>query len=91
MKQLAGVNNSGNYPTEIIQELEELLLLGGLALPDPKRKHFYDLKNLERTFFIYISTATDKVTLLASWLRPASEFTRCSELDGASSLELVSQ
>ena len=69
MKQLAGVDNLRNYPAEIIKELEELLLSGGSALPDPKRKDFYDLKNYERTFFIQISSITGRVVLLATWLR----------------------
>jgi hypothetical protein len=87
MKQLPGVDNLGNYPAEIIEELEELLLLGGSALPDPKRKNFYDLKNLDRTFFIHISPINNRVALLATWLRPSFEFVRCSEVNRAPSLE----
>jgi hypothetical protein len=70
MKQLPGVDNLRNYPEEIIKGLEELLLSGGSALPDPKRKGFYDLENHERTFFIQISSITGRVVLLATWLRP---------------------
>jgi hypothetical protein len=61
------VDNPRNYPAEIIKELEGLLLSGGSALPDPKRKGFYDLENHERTFFIQISPITGEVTLLATW------------------------
>jgi hypothetical protein len=67
MKQLPGVDNPRNYPAEIIKELEELLLSGGSALPDPKRKGFYDLENYERTFFIHTSIITGRVVLLATW------------------------
>jgi hypothetical protein len=67
IKRLPGVDNLRNYPAEIIKELEELLLRGGSALPDPKRKGFYDLENYERTFFIHISPITRKVVLLATW------------------------
>ena len=70
MKQLPGVDNLRNYPAEIIKGLEALLLSGGSALPDPKRKGFYDLENHERTFFIQISSITGRVSLLAAWLRP---------------------
>jgi hypothetical protein len=69
MKQLPGVENLRNYPAEVIKGLEELLLSGGSALPDPKRKGFYDLENHERTFFIQISSVTGRVLLLATWLR----------------------
>ena len=67
MKRLPGVDNPRNYPAEIIKELEELLLWGGSAVPDPKRKGFYDLENYERIFFIQISPITGKVVLLATW------------------------
>src|SRR5713101_3731304 len=67
MKRLPGVDNPRNYPAEIIKELEELLLWGGSAVPDPKRKGFYDLENYERTFFIKISPISGKVAFLATW------------------------
>ena len=72
MKQLPGVDNLQNYPAETIKELEDLLLSGGSALPDPKRKDFYDLGNHKRAFFIHISPITGRVVLLASWLLPVS-------------------
>ena len=67
MKRQPGVDNPRNYPAGIVKELEELLLWGGSALPDPKRKGFYLLENYERTFFIQISSITGKVVLLATW------------------------
>jgi len=67
MKRLPGVDNLRNYPVEIVKELEELLLWGGSARPDPKRKGFYDLENYERKFYIQISSITGKVVLLATW------------------------
>jgi hypothetical protein len=67
LKRLPGVDNLRNYPAEIIKELEDLLLWGGSAVPDRKRKGFYDLENYERTFFIQISPITGKVVLLAAW------------------------
>ena len=72
MKQRPAVDNLRNYPAEIIKELEELLLSGGSALPDPKRKGFYDLESHERTFFIQISSITGKVVLLATWRKALS-------------------
>jgi hypothetical protein len=72
MKHRPAVDNLRNYPAEIIKELEELLLSGGSALPDPKRKGFYDLENYDRTFFIQISSITGKVVLLATWRKAPS-------------------
>jgi hypothetical protein len=69
MKQLSGVDNPRDYPAENIRELEELLLTGVPASPDPKRKGFYDLETRERTFFVQVSPVTGRVVLLATWLR----------------------
>ena len=76
------MDNLRNYPAEIIKELEELLLSGGSALPDPKRKDFYDLENLGRTFFIHISPKTAKVILIATWphIVPVAEFAHCAKV-----------
>jgi hypothetical protein len=81
MKQLPGVDNLRNYPAEHIKELEELLLSGVAALPDPKRKGFYDLESRERTFFIQISSITGRVVLLATWVRRQHtvEHLRCAK------------
>ena len=81
MNQLPGVDNVRNYPAQTIKELEQLLLSGVSALPDPKRKHFYDLEADERTFFIQISSITGRVVLLATWLRSerAIEHVDCAE------------
>ena len=81
MEHLPGVDNVRNYPPEIIKELEQLLLAGVSASPDPKRNHFFDLANHERTFFIHISPITGRVVLLAAWLRPACavDFTERAE------------
>jgi hypothetical protein len=80
MKERPDVDNLRNYPAAIIEELQELLLSGGSALPDPERKDFYDLENHGRTFFIYTSPKTGRVTLLATWphLVPVSEFADCA-------------
>lgn len=78
IKHRPDVDNLRNYPAEVIKELEELLLSGGSALPDPKRKDFYDLENLGRTFFIHISSSTAKVMLIATWLDPQPPRFRCS-------------
>ena len=69
MEHLSGVDNVRNYPPETIKEVEQLLLAGVSASPDPKRKNFYDLESQERTFFIHISPINGRVVLVAVWLR----------------------
>ena len=72
LEHLSGVDNVRNYPPEITKELEQLLLTGGPAFPDPRRKGFYDLKSHGRTFFIHISPITGHVALLATWFQPVN-------------------
>jgi len=83
-KQLPGIDNLRNYPVEIIKGLEDLLLSGGAALPDPKRKGFYDVESRERRYFIQISSITGRVVLLATWFRPerALAFAGCTGISG---------
>jgi hypothetical protein len=83
INDLPGVCNLRNYPAEIVKELEGLLLSGGSALPDPKRKGFYDLHNDDRAFFIYVSPVTGKAVLLASWLRPEQEVSQTDCVEDA--------
>ena len=71
MEHLSGVDNVRNYPAEIIKELEHLLRTGAPAVPDSRRKGFYDLENHGRIFFIHISPITGRVLLLATWFCPA--------------------
>lgn len=80
IKQPLSVENPRNYSSEIIEELEELLLSGGPSVPDPRRQSFYDMTSHRRTFFIYISPKTGRVTLLGAWLHavPAFELADCA-------------
>jgi hypothetical protein len=84
LEHLSGVDNSRNYPPETIEELEQLLLAGGSASPDPRRKGFYDLENQKRTFFIHISPITGRVVLLAAWLHPECAVGFTDRADAAS-------
>ena len=63
------VDNPRGYPAEIVDELEQLLVSGGSARPDPARPGFYDLQGIDRTFFIHISRRNGTVMLLATWPR----------------------
>jgi hypothetical protein len=84
LEHLSGVDNARNYPAEIIRELEQLLLTGGPAFPDSRRKGFYDLKSHERTFFIHISPITGRVLLLATWIHSANGIDHTERAEAAS-------
>jgi hypothetical protein len=63
------IDNLGRFPSEIVDKLRELLAQGAEALPDPRRKGFYDVLNGNRVFFIHVSPVSGNVMLLASWLK----------------------
>jgi hypothetical protein len=88
LEHLPGTENPRHYRRKIVEELEELLRSGGTALPDPKREGFYDIENLERKFFIHISSTNGRVALLATWLRAEGqlELASCAEADTSSCL-----
>ncbi len=54
-------------PTEMVEELRSLLAEGAEARPDLSRRNFYELDGGDRVFYIFVSPATGKVTLLAVW------------------------
>lgn len=56
-----------NHTSQTIEKLRQLLATGAEAEPDPKRPHFYDVRNCTRTYFIHISPVSGKVMLLACW------------------------
>ena len=68
------IENLKRYPEDIVEKLRNLLVTGTEALPDPRRRGFYDVLNGNRVFFIHISPVSGNVMLLASWLkeRPAA-------------------
>jgi hypothetical protein len=60
------IDNLRHYPAETVERLRSLLATGVLAIPDSRRKNFYDLEDGDRMFYIHISP-TGTVLLLASW------------------------
>jgi len=70
------IENQRGYPTEITDHLRALLAAGATAYADIHRENFYDVVDGPRVYFIHVSPARDKVTLLATWLnqsRPANQ------------------
>ena len=68
------IHNRLNYPPDIVDQLEKLLVEGVSARQDPNRRNFYDIENADRVFFIYLSPLSGSVTLLATWRLLASPF-----------------
>ena len=67
IEQQLTIDNLQNYPSEVVDQLEKLLVKAVSARPDPRRKNFYDVEDAERAFFVHVSPLTRKVILLAVW------------------------
>jgi hypothetical protein len=68
IKEQLSIDNLNDHPIEVVGQLEELLTSGVEARLDPKRKHFYEVEDSDRVFFIHAAPSTGKVMLLATWL-----------------------
>lgn len=80
MEQQPYIDNLRNYPTEVVDQLEKLLVEGTTARPDPRRKNFYDIEHADRAFFIYVSFSLGKVALLATWRLVGPSFRSSDEV-----------
>ena len=67
--ELAKIENPREYAAHEVNDLRLLLLAGGQAKSDPRRKHFYNLADEKNTYYIHISPISGNVILLAKWLR----------------------
>ena len=65
------IENLRNYPSETVENLRGLLENGALAHADPRHENFYEVENGRRIFYVYLSPASGKVILLATWRRGA--------------------
>ncbi|HUO34212.1 MAG TPA: hypothetical protein VMU43_04410 [Candidatus Acidoferrum sp.] len=60
-----------NHPAEVVLTLRRLLAGGAKVTPDPKRLGFYEVESNGVVYYIYESTPSGKILLLATW--PAEE------------------
>jgi hypothetical protein len=68
MNELSRIEDPRKYGADVVNELRNLLTVGGSAQSDPRRENFYELENGGHTFYIHISPVNGDVTLLAKWL-----------------------
>ena len=60
-----------NHPPETVSSLHDLLAGGALAHADPRHENFYEIENGSRIYYVFLSPASRKVTLLATWQKSA--------------------
>ena len=56
----------GHCP-ETLRQLREALVSGAPAVPDARRPDFFEVQADEQVFYIHVSPASRKITLLATW------------------------
>jgi len=65
------VEDARNHPAEAVENLRALLNAGAVALPDPRRKNFYEVQNGSEVYYIHHSPLTGRVLLLGIWPKAA--------------------
>ena len=61
------IEDPRHHPPETLDSLQQMLAAGALANADPRHENFYELENGSRIFYVYLSPASHKVILLATW------------------------
>ena len=61
------IDNLSDSPTEVVDQLRELLGSGAEARLDPKRRNFYEVEKSGQVFYIHSAPLSGKVMLLATW------------------------
>jgi hypothetical protein len=61
------VEDLGNHTAVELVRLGILLASTVDAVPDPKRKHFYEVEGASTVYYIYVSPVSGNIYLLATW------------------------
>jgi hypothetical protein len=71
------IEDPRGHSPETLRRLRQALASGASAGPDARRPNFFEIQADDQVFYIHISPATQKITLLATWSRePALEIAR---------------
>jgi hypothetical protein len=67
------IDDPREYGPDVVNELRNLLTIGGCARRDARRENFYELECGGHTFYIYISPVNQDVMLVARWFNSPKE------------------
>jgi len=67
------IDNLRNHPAEMVEVLRGLLVAGASAIPDPRRRDFYEVENCSKVYYIHLSPTSGKVMFLAVWDKDGNE------------------
>jgi hypothetical protein len=66
----AQIEDPRNHPAETVAALRDILSSGARAIPDPKRRGFYEVQSDSLVYYIHVSPVNGNVLLLATWPHP---------------------
>jgi hypothetical protein len=69
MREGSRIENPRGYANQAVEDLLELLQLGGQSHRDPQRENFYQIEDNKNAYYIHVSPITGNVILLAKWSR----------------------
>lgn len=68
-----------NHPKSIVLSLREVLCSGATLIPDPKRRGIYEVRSEARIYYIYVTSGSGEVQLLATWPNVAGQASGTAE------------
>jgi len=61
------IEDPRGHSPETLRRLREAIASGAPASPDERRLGFFEVQGEDQVFYIHVSPATQKITLLATW------------------------
>ena len=61
------IDDPRGHSPETLRRLREAIASGAPATPDARRLGFFEIQSDDQVFYIHVSPATQKITLLATW------------------------
>lgn len=65
------IEDPRGHSPETVRRLRQALTSGAPAAPDARRPGFFEIRAEDQVFYIHVSPATKKITLLATWAHEA--------------------
>jgi len=63
------IEDPRGHSPETLRRLRAAIASGATATPDARRQGFFEIQSDDQVFYIHVSPATQKITLLATWSR----------------------
>jgi hypothetical protein len=61
------IEDPRGHSPETLRRLREAIASRATATPDARRLGFFEIQSDDQVFYIHVSPATQKITLLATW------------------------